>query len=64
MIDKWLHQYAEKATWEVLLKAVDGKIVNSKQTGQMISEFLKIAKKSDPHSHSKRGRILYNAFTK
>ena len=63
MIDKWLDQYAEKATWEVLLKAVESKIVNTLQTGQKIREFLKIPERSDPHSHSKRGRILYNAFT-
>ena len=63
MIDKWLDQYAEKATWEVLLEAVEGKTVNSQQTGQKIREFLKIPERSDPHSHSERGRILYNAFT-
>ena len=64
MIDKWLHQYAEKATWEVLLKAVEGKTVNSQLTGQKIREFLKIPERSDPCSLSKRGKILYNAFTK
>ena len=64
MISKWLDQYAEKATWEVLLKAVEGKIVDSQQTGQKIREFLKIPERSDPRSHSERGRILYNAFTK
>ena len=63
MIGKWLDEYAEKATWEVLLKAVEGKIVNSQLTGQKIREFLNIPERSDPHSHSKRGRILYNAFT-
>ena len=64
MIDKWLDQYAEKATWEVLLKAVEGKTVNSQQTGQKIREFLKIPKKSDPDSHNERGSILYNVLTK
>ena len=64
MISKWLDQYAEKATWEVLLKAVEGKIVNSQQTGQTIREFLKISERRDPHSHSERGKILCNAFTK
>ena len=64
MIDKWLDQYAEKATWEVLLKAVESKTVDTQKTGQKIREFLKIPKRSDPHSHSERGRILYNTFTK
>ena len=64
MISKWLGMYAEKATWEVLLKAVEGKIVNSQQTGQTICEFLKIPKRRDPHSRSERGKILFNAFTK
>ena len=64
MIDKWLDTQAKKATWEVLLKAVEGKIVDSQQTGQNIREFLKIPERSDPHSHSERGRILFNAFTK
>ena len=39
MIDKWLDQYAKKATWGVLLEAVEGKTVNSQQTGQKIREF-------------------------
>ena len=64
MIDKWLDTHAKKATWEVLLKAVEGKIVDSQQTGQKIRKFLKIPERSDPHSHSERGRILHNAFTK
>ena len=64
MISKWLDLYAEKATWEVLLKAVEDKIVNSQQTGQTIREFLKIPKRSGSHSHSERGRILFNGFTK
>ena len=63
MIGKLLDTHAKEATWEVLLKAVEGKIVNSQQTGQKIREFLKIPERSDPHSHSERGRILYNAFT-
>ena len=29
MISKWLDEYGEKATWEILLRAVEGKIVNS-----------------------------------
>ena len=33
IIGKWLDECGEKATWEILLKAVEGKIVNSKQTG-------------------------------
>ena len=64
MIGTWLDKCGEEATWEVLLEAVEGKIVDSQQTGQKIREFLKIPKRSDPHSHSERGRILYNAFTK
>ena len=64
MIGKWLDTHAKEATWEVLLKAVEGKIVDSRQTGQKIRDFLKIPERSDPHSHSERGRILYNAFTK
>ena len=64
MIGKWLDTHAKEATWEVLLKAVESKIVYSQQTGQKIREFLKILNRSDPHSHSERGRILYNAFTK
>ena len=64
MISTWLNKRAKKATWEVLIEAVEGKIVNSQQTAQMIREFLKIPERSDPHSHSERGRILYNVFTK
>ena len=61
MISIWLDTRSKKATWEVLLKAVEGKIVNSQLTGQKIREFLNIPERSDPHSHSERGRILYNA---
>ena len=64
MIGKWLDRHAKEATWEVLLKAVEGKIVDSRQTGQKIRDFLKISERSNPHSHSERGRILYNVFTK
>ena len=64
MISTWLDKCAKDATWEALLKAVEGKIVDSQQTGQKIREFLKIPERSDPRSHSERGRILYNAFTK
>ena len=64
MIDKWLDTRAKEATWEVLLNAVEGEIVDSKQTGQKIRKFLKIPERSDPHSHSERGRILYYPFTK
>ena len=64
MIGIWLDTRAKEATWEILLKAVEGKIVDSQQTGQMIREFLKIPERSDPHPHSERGRILYNTFTK
>ena len=64
MISTWLNKQAKKATWEVLIEAAEGEIVTSQQTGQMIREFLKIPERSDPHSHSERGRILYNIFTK
>ena len=64
MISTWLNKRAKKATWEVLIEAVEGEIVNSQLTGQMIREFLKTLERSDPHSHSERGRILYNVFTK
>ena len=64
MISTWLDRCGKKATWEVLLKAVESKTVDSQQTGQKIREFLKIPERSDCHSHSERGRILYNAFTK
>ena len=60
MISKWLDLYAEKATWEVLLNAVESETVNSQLTGQKIREFLKIPERSDPHSHSERGKILFN----
>ena len=64
MIDKWLDTHGKEATWEVLLKAVEGKIVGSQQTGQKIRDFLKIPERSDPHLHSERGRVLFNTFTK
>ena len=64
MISTWLNKRAKKATWKVLIEAVEGKIVNNQRRGQMIREFLKTLKRSDPHSHSERGRILYNVFTK
>ena len=64
MIGKWLDTHAKEDIWEVLLKAVEGKIVNSQQTGQKIREFLKIPEISDPPSHSERGSILYNVLTK
>ena len=64
MIDTWLDKCGKEATWEVLLKAVEDKIVNSRRTGQKIREFLKIPERSDPHPHSEKGRILYNAFFK
>ena len=41
MISTWLDKHAKEATWEVLLKAVEGNIVQSQQTGQNIREFLK-----------------------
>ena len=58
MISTWLDRYGKKATWEVLLEAVEGKIIDSQQTGQKIREFLKIPEGSDSHSHNERGRIL------
>ena len=64
MIGTWLDKCPKDATWEALLKAVEGKTVNSQRTGQMIRKFLKIPERIDPHSHSERGRILYNTFTK
>ena len=64
MMSTWLDKYGKKATWEVLLKAVESKIVDSHQTGEKIREILKIPERSDCHSHSERGRILHNAFTK
>ena len=64
MISTWLNKQAKKATWEALLGAVESKTVDSQQTGQKIREFLKMLERSDPHSHSERGRILFNAFTK
>ena len=63
-ISIWLNKCGKKATWEVLLKAVEGEIVDNQQTGEKIREFLKIPERSDSHSHSERGRILYNVFTK
>ena len=41
MLGIWLDKHAKEATWEVLLKAVEGNIVQSQQTGQNIREFLK-----------------------
>ena len=41
MLGIWLDKRAKEATWEVLLKAVEGNIVQSQQTGQNIREFLK-----------------------
>ena len=64
MIGKWLDTRAKAATWEVLLEAVEGKIVGSQETGQKIREFLKKPERSVPHSRSEKGRILYNPFTK
>ena len=64
LIGTWLDKHGKEATWDVLLKAVEGNIVDSQQTGQKIHGFLKIPERSDSHSHSERGRILYNAFTK
>ena len=62
MIGTWLDKCAKDTTWEALLKAVESKTVDSQQTGEKIREFLKIPERSDPRSHSERGRILYNAF--
>ena len=64
MTGTWLDKCTRDAIWEALLKAVEGRIVDSQQTGQNICEFLNIPERSDPRSHSERGRILYNAFTK
>ena len=41
MISMWLNKHAKGATWQVLLKAVEGKIVECQQTGLKIREFLK-----------------------
>ena len=41
MLSIWLDKRAKEATWEVLLKTVEGNIVQSQQTGQNIREFLK-----------------------
>ena len=41
VISTWLDKHAKETTWEVLLKAVEGKIVESQQTGLNIREFLK-----------------------
>ena len=59
MIGTWLDKCPKDTTWEALLKAVEGKTVNSQRTGQMIRKFLKVPERSDPHSHSERGMILY-----
>ena len=41
VISNWLDKHPKETTWEVLLKAVEGKIVESPQTGLNIREFLK-----------------------
>ena len=41
MISMWLDKHAKVATWEVLLKAVEDKIVESQKTGLNIRQFLK-----------------------
>ena len=41
MISMWLDKHAKVATWEVLLKAVEDKIVESPKTGLNIRQFLK-----------------------
>ena len=39
MISTWLDKYAKEVTWEVLLKAMEGNIVETQQTGQNICKF-------------------------
>ena len=41
VIGKWLEQKANEATWNVLLKEVEGLIIKSRKIGNDIREFLK-----------------------
>ena len=40
VINKWLEEKSNKATWEVLLKKVEGPIFNNHQIGDDIRTFL------------------------
>ena len=41
VITKWLNEKARAATWGELIEAVEGDIVESRQTGENIREFLR-----------------------
>ena len=41
VINKWLEQKSNEATWKALLKEVEGPIVNNRQIGDNIRTFLK-----------------------
>ena len=41
VINKWLEEKSNEATWEVLLEEVEGPIVNNHQIGDDIRTFLK-----------------------
>ena len=41
MISKWLDEKSNEATWSVLLEAIEGPIVDNRQIGDNIREFLK-----------------------
>ena len=41
VINKWLDEKSNEATWEVLLEEVEGPIVNNRQIGDDIRTFLK-----------------------
>ena len=41
VINKWLEEKSNEATWEVLLEEVEGPIVNNRQIGDDIRTFLK-----------------------
>ena len=40
VINKWLEEKSNEATWEVLLEEVEGPIVNNRQIGDDIRTFL------------------------
>ena len=46
VINKWLDEKSNEATWKALLKEVEGPIVNNRQIGDDIRKFLK---KPDVH---------------
>ena len=41
VINKWLEEKSNEATWEALLEEVEGPIINNRQIGDDIRTFLK-----------------------